>query len=1038
MSSLSFPLVFEIGAVRKQALAVTFTSNVHIMGGYSFKCQNRGCTFIARAAAGRSIHERSCKFKRLQKRRRLASQSGRIPNESDVESYESQGDLEFLTWESYQLDQGRLLQTSLRINEKVSVAPATTGIDPNSRLAVLLSEIAHNSSNKIVNSLILSLADPDIHIPRFLESFPNANECHSYTDSFCRQALNNNGFVEKHLKVPDTGVSCTIFTCNPVELLRQQIEVCNAENCHFEPYSELRNGNNAPSHVMASEFGKELNRMAKFHVQLSDEETVFWKSLVANGSESFAGLLQIYSDKTSTTLKSRGFKFYPVHLVLLNFKETLRRKLITSGRTIVGYLPTDFVSENGMRLGGSKPSKSVRRDTILSTHHALREMLSPLTEVAKEGFLCVDEIGIKRNCHAVLTTYCSDIPEAKDMTGVLSGKTAKTCFRCLAPTDQMSGTTSAEKRNSEDTLKMIEESKNQRDADGNGGRNENETRGNEFQTLKENSLSGFTPALHHFPFMGIIRDLDVFQIHSFESLHNFYLGISKLLKVACSDRLRDETLQTFVLRLKNGQARTFGSVRSLILSGVNHILRGIQEDSPMPNLRVDYSVSTKSWRYNGIFLEDGLVGLLQAKDFQSLDMVFPIVGGFIDRCCGEVSDCPNTRVFTKYSDVLNFVFRRRLKLGWVEEELEELDEMIRDFKSTAVEVFGPYQKSNMGTLKFHLLDHLVEDLGRFPNIEVLNAGIYEYSHCIVKRMYNHTSRRKNSAMSESVRMLERSEAYRRISGLEKSTGRKRLESRDAVLVRDGRRFSIEDLTISRRKARKRRQKQTICDSSGTECGDEIVADVGEEGSRVLIRLLRRETEALSVQHSDSKKVLLRVKSGYVKGGFVPSLKHFNETRRDVLLEEPVRPQEQRIIACRNFAGGSGLHQDCVLIDSSTDPQRQTAWIAKVLSLFRVKHTSGYSEQEKCYAFVQYFEAIAAVDEIDRTLNCIRLQWARACDDNGLHPTKWFDLLPVEVIRGVIHVVSTDYEVRDISGEYHWTDQTFYINRFHFDSYSLEV
>ena len=61
-----------------------------------------------------------------------------------------------------------------------------------------------------------------------------------------------------------------------------------------------------------------------------------------NGSErkSFVRFLQVFTDKTVTSLKVGSVTAYVVHVTLLNAIKKFRRKLIQSGKTIVGFLPT--------------------------------------------------------------------------------------------------------------------------------------------------------------------------------------------------------------------------------------------------------------------------------------------------------------------------------------------------------------------------------------------------------------------------------------------------------------------------------------------------------------------------------------------------------------------------------------------------------------------------------------------------------------------------------------------------------------------------
>ena len=86
---------------------------------------------------------------------------------------------------------------------------------------------------------------------------------------------------------------------------------------------------------MSAEEEKNINR---FTYVLDDKGNVF--------SPSLPRFLQIYSDKTATSLKSTAVVGYPLHLTLLSFESSFRRSLIKSNETVAGYLSEEYVSEH--------------------------------------------------------------------------------------------------------------------------------------------------------------------------------------------------------------------------------------------------------------------------------------------------------------------------------------------------------------------------------------------------------------------------------------------------------------------------------------------------------------------------------------------------------------------------------------------------------------------------------------------------------------------------------------------------------------------
>lgn len=100
-------------------------------------------------------------------------------------------------------------------------------------------------------------------------------------------------------------------------------------------------------------------------------------------------------------------------------------------------------------------------------------------------------------------------------------------------------------------------------------------------------------------------------------------------------------------------------------------------------------------------------------------------------------------------------------------------------------------------------------------------------------------------------------------------------------------------------------------------------------------------------------------------------------------------------------------------------------------------------------FVQFLyvvdEKALIVDAVNVTLDCIRIQWTRnAGIAKELMPGKVYVLLPVDTIRGKVHIIRFDDVVGVLSPSEHcweeliglaeakdcWTSEFFYLNKFH--------
>lgn len=116
-------------------------------------------------------------------------------------------------------------------------------------------------------------------------------------------------------------------------------------------------------------------------------------------------------------------------------------------------------------------------------------------------------------------------------------------------------------------------------------------------------------------------------------------------------------------------------------------------------------------------------------------MVFLIIGAYIDHDAGFHYDADLTGVRRMYSDMVSRVVSQNYVQGWSVEELEKLRRDFRAFKHMVVNMFSSVFSSRLFTLKFHLLDHLVEDISRSGGISAMDASPYKQFNTTMKSHY---------------------------------------------------------------------------------------------------------------------------------------------------------------------------------------------------------------------------------------------------------------------------------------------------------------
>ena len=163
---------------------------------------------------------------------------------------------------------------------------------------------------------------------------------------------------------------------------------------------------------------------------------VIWNDEDRNFSKYFVPFIQVFTDKTATSLSSSAFVAYPLHIVVLNTSAERREWLINNGLTILGFLPasvasvddskTDFSSNSfntpsaddasiiDLRDGISSTSSSYGRETnMLVLQNAISTALNPLEDISLKGYAFTASDSSPWNWFPLLVSYYCDIPEAK-------------------------------------------------------------------------------------------------------------------------------------------------------------------------------------------------------------------------------------------------------------------------------------------------------------------------------------------------------------------------------------------------------------------------------------------------------------------------------------------------------------------------------------------------------------------------------------------------------------------------------------------------
>lgn len=432
-----------------------------------------------------------------------------------------------------------------------------------------------------------------------------------------------------------------------------------------------------------------------------------------------------------------------------------------------------------------------------------------------------------------------------------------------------------------------------------------------------------------------------------------------------------------------------------------------------------------------------------------------------------------TKTFTKYVDLVNKIHRRGTTPGSNEFELQDLSNDIKDFMGDVRSTFARYQASSMGTSKFHLLNHVVEDIRATGGIEYLSSSLYEKSHKSFKEDHARTSRRIATVMEETLRKGEhrslRSNDCKH-KARKKEISIKASRENGAYFVKTGKLTSIDELTKAcavgyhKRKRRKydpqTHVKKHIID---------LASDVGDEAVKKLIRLLFEELYArgLSEDEAFSTKLLLPA-FAYLSAHAPPTLDAVVKVS-SVIMKSGTLEEMQSVVAYPNFYNLKSGMYDSVMIESNEqggyDEYMMQVWFGRALAFI---HTRGNDEDgyvcrhRQCngcqicniqrsneLCFIQYYQVLEdnhlKIDAIDRALECVQLRWDRTEGKPGeLAAAKQFGLVPVGSLCGCFQPVRIYFHLPLLAesvkrrkrydelqkGEKGWSSHLFAIYRFY--------
>ena len=921
--------------------------------------------------------------------------------------------------------------------------------------AVNLCLIERKCGKALVNDMIDVISHEDFNKEEFKKKISDIRDCKSICRSILKKNMSAMHFEESVVQTGDRKFSAKIYAKNIVEVLKKQITHADDDSFYFQPVKKLNHsGQPCFGHFMETEFSRKLGEEQRKRIMANDSMDIIWRRKNKDGCDSFVGYIQLYSDKSKTSLKRTAVSAYPVHVCLMNFTKDGWKQTILDDRSVVAYLPVGVdVEEDVWKMSGVESSKTSIPRAVKSEllHRAFELIFKPLSDITQSGFQCVDKVGNKHHCHPILAEVSADCPEQKDLLCLLHGcKTKKPCVRCECINVDLNNGNQYNPRNIEVTREVRNAVAKLGDELGSLNLNVKKVRGvgNIKERIKEvlgaESMLACKSFFESAPFVINNQVCNVYELFGFEAMHVLDLGISKEMKKCVFRRLGSE--QIFV---NNGKmkGKTLKQLRMAILKACNEMLKRIEMESYVPGCHVDFSSKDGSNALNGLFTNEGICGMLEAKNYREVDYVFPFVAAFIDRVCGDRKGTL-TDLCVMYIDLVQECFERSNSTSWDEEKISKVEDHISSFQSICVRHFGNHQPSRFNTEKFHMLAHLGDDVRRFGDMTMLHAGLYENRHMGFKEEYSRTSRRKSTAVSETISRLEFKEILQTVNHngesdvaeneIELKYGLTRRKNGEIVLLEEFYNYlldvssELEDLEDMITKD----VTQNIDGNHSTSC-IKLLRKIGDQGGLSLLRIIsgvKENQEDTELRKSLFRRKIVVVNSGVVEGGHI-SVK--DDIRKSSTLINYIRrgtSRKQRVLASERYGlTGKEAFSYCLL--QGLDSEGETIYhVVQVRLLFYIQVDGEWVPK----AYIRYMEIVKPKDKVEELLGCVCLRWStydekdytsgkNSIDENN-PPSPWFDIVPFERLISVVQVIRQRYELKE-SGCNHWTGWRYCLNRF---------
>ena len=952
----------------------------------------------------------------------------------------------------------------------------------------VLLQLGASIGEKKTDRIIRLVRHPSFCTNKFSESIYSVRKLREAADRDVEQTFEALRFQKKTVVDEVADGRANMWLQDPVDVVRRQVaqltfkapssasadDQVKVDNLYTDCFQQMGpDGDRRYSHPMSTDLAASVFsrvRCSVFNACAAGEEGVVgWRD-----GYDFVLLLQAYSDKSRQTLKTASQTHFPFHVAIVNTSLSAKEKLICAGDSVVGYMPTSIKWGDEQQkiwneeLADAVAGQGSRESRMRILQSSIETCLDPLLSQTLPGFTVVDSRGVPKRCHPVLWSYVTDLPEGWDVSSSIHHR----CARCHVHPPKLNSTKPSKPKECYSMGRVYD------DLDKSGG-----------MLKKSMQKMGFISVRPFLLSLGENFGVDMYQCLRYEVMHGIHHGLTRTLLRSLSVRLRTKKLRSPEFPQKGRRLPlTFNSIRTRVLKALNRATELYDRQSPTIDFKVSHRIPSKTEPLNGLFTQDGLASMLEAKHYVQILQVMPFLAATCDRLCGEPGT--TTRLFVQYVELVYTMLRLKDEVvAYSAGEVDDIQRMIRRFIKHARRLYGEHTRRGMAIPKMHALLHVGDDMLESGALSNNRSDAFEFSHRIMRNLFEGGSKRKNREMGQTEALGKMTLANaRRVD-----CGKTDAGARIAVVKRlseDAKRTTgaptkskmeaaeVDGVAVSRPNAvmpASAIQKWMADFRDGGDSrpagGDVLYEQVSELASD-LGRFCDFEwfMNKLGLGTYDS---VARSASAQVPGFPYPELvKSADGSSMLVCMdrcdegdapEGTVKRYMQRAVASHSFYGSEYPVQMFAMIETGdveattlklhrsergkyASCKMREVSVVKVLAFLTVRRNDeddgpGPKKSDKDeVALIQYLDVCQdEPDEIEDALGCVKLKWAQELDDDGTGRNMdgmrcHYDVVDVGTLRGVLHVLRGDYGLGEsktysCEGDRHWADCWFYINRF---------